>query len=285
MRTNKDISKYVEWQSQNKCKVLSAKIEQEFEDLGVKVRVWNVKTDADGSWWVVEGDVVPMNLYPQEAYFFGIDEVYSFHMGIIARMQSDKEAYNPQEYIEAATVGTDIAPVLLRKLKNISTLIDSAIECEDFQAIGVQCREVLIELTNQIYLPVMAGDNEQPKGSDFKNKAELFVAFFMPGKTNSEYRSIYKRMAESTWDLVNKLTHSNSATFYEVSSGVAMCIALISIFENINQKVRDPISKYSCNKCKSNKLQIVGTEHEEDGIVSKLKLECQECESFLEVAL
>lgn len=285
MRTNEDISEYVEWQSQNKCNVLSAKPEQEFEDLGVKVRVWNVKTDLDGAWWVVEGDEIPMNLYPQEAYFFGIDEVYSFHMGIMARMQSDRDDYDPKEYIDAATVGTDIAPVLLRKLRNISTLIDLAIECEDFQAIGVQCREVLIELTNQIYLPVMAGDNEQPKGSDFKRKTELFVAFFMPGSANSDYRSIFKRMAESTWDFVNKLTHSNNATIYEVSSCVAMCIALISVFENINQKVHDPISKFSCNKCKSKKLQIIGEEHGADGFVCKLKLECQECESFLEVAL
>ena len=149
----------------------------------------------------------------------------------------------------------------------------------------MQCREVLIELTNQIYLPFMAGDNEQPKGSDFKRKAELFVTFFMSGNVNSDYRSIYKRMAESTWDFVNKLTHSNNTTFYEVSSCVAMCIAIISVFENIKQKVHDPISKYSCNKCKSKKLQVVGDEHDEDGIVSKFKLKCQKCENFLEVVL
>lgn len=285
MRTYEDISEYVEWQSQNKCKVLSAKSEQEFEDLGVTVRVWNVKTDTDGAWWVVEGDEVPMNLYPQEAYFFGADEVYSFHMGIMVRMQSEREAYDPQEYLEAASVGTDITPVLLRKLRNISILIDSAIECEDFQAIGVQCREVLIELTNSIYFPLMAGENEQPKGSDFKRKAELFVAYFMSGNVNSDYRSIYKRMAESTWDFVNKLTHSKNATFYEASSCVAMCIALVSVFENINQKIHDPISKYSCSRCQSKKLQFVGDEHGEDGIVSKFKLMCQECESLFDVEL
>ena len=58
-RTYEDVSKYVESQSQHKCKVLSAKLEQQFDDLDLDVTVWNVKTDTDGAWWVVEGDTVP----------------------------------------------------------------------------------------------------------------------------------------------------------------------------------------------------------------------------------
>lgn len=61
-RTFEDVKSYVEWQSQGKCTVLSAKTEQHFDDLGVDVRVWNVKTDTDGDWWVVEGDGIPMNI-------------------------------------------------------------------------------------------------------------------------------------------------------------------------------------------------------------------------------
>lgn len=85
-RSFEDVKKYVEWQSQGKCNVLSAKPEQHFDDLGVDVCVWNVKTDTDGDWWVVEGDSVPMNLYSQGAHYFGADEVYSFHMGLMQRM-------------------------------------------------------------------------------------------------------------------------------------------------------------------------------------------------------
>lgn len=42
--------------------MLSAKPEQHFDDPGVDVCVWNVKTDTDGDWWVVEGDGVPIAL-------------------------------------------------------------------------------------------------------------------------------------------------------------------------------------------------------------------------------
>ena len=38
-RTFEDVKSYVEWQSQGKCTVLSAKKEQHFDDLGFDVRV------------------------------------------------------------------------------------------------------------------------------------------------------------------------------------------------------------------------------------------------------
>jgi len=71
-----------------------------------------------------------------------------------------------------SSVIDNFTPYLFRKLKSVATLIDNAQEIEDFQAIGVQCREVLIELGNHIYEPYMSEGNDQPKGSDFKHKAE-----------------------------------------------------------------------------------------------------------------
>lgn len=69
-RTYKEVAEYVEWQNHGAGKVLSAKPEHHFDDLGDTVTVWNVKTDNDGDWWVVEGNHTPMNLYPQSAYYF-----------------------------------------------------------------------------------------------------------------------------------------------------------------------------------------------------------------------
>ena len=195
-RTFEDIKKYVEWQNHGEGSVLSAKTEQHFDDLGINVNAWNVKTDTDGDWWVVEGEGVPMNLYPQSAYYFGADEVYSFHMGLMQRMRAAQDEYNPEDFINAVTLEAEIAPQLFRKLKNIAILIDTAKEIEDFQAIGVQCRETLIELGNYIYKPMMSGDKEQPKASDFKHKAEYFVQFYLKGSDNADYRSIIKKITE-----------------------------------------------------------------------------------------
>ena len=281
-RSFEEVAQYVEWQSQNKCKVLSAKPEHTFNDLGKEVRVWNVKTDSDGSWWVVEGDSVPMNLYPQGAYYFSSDEVYSFHMGLMERMNTSIE-YKPEEFIEAITLSSDIAPQVFRKLKSIATLIDSAVEIEDFQSIGVQCREILIELGNTIYFAKMAGEDEQPQASNFKRKAELFVQFYLAGSENSDYRNILKKLTEATWDYACKITHAINATFYEASTCVTLCTSLVGVYENIRQKVFDPISQYKCKVCKSKKLKIVDDEINEDGIVKKWFLQCEECGEFTEV--
>lgn len=278
-RTYEDVSKYVEWQSQYKCKVVSAKPEQQFDDLGIDVTVWNVKTDTDGAWWVVEGDTVPMNLYPQGAYYFGTDEAYSFHMGLMQRLQASREQYNPDDYIEAATLGAEITPQLLRKLRSIATLIDSATEIEDFQSIGVQSREILIELGNHIYTPHMAGDQEQPQASNFKRKAELAIQFYLTGSDNADYRSIIKKLTEATWDYANKITHSSSATYYEASTCVSLCISLVGVYENVLQKVHDPISQQNCPACKSKKLTVENIDTSENGIVKAIHLICEECKN------
>lgn len=282
-RTFEDVKNYVEWQSQGKCTVLSAKTEQHYDDLGVDVYVWNVKTDTDGDWWVVEGDTVPMNLYSQSAYYFGADEVYSFHMGLMQRMSAAQDEYNPEDFVNGVTLDAEIAPQLFRKLKSVAALIDTAKEIEDFQAIGVQCRETLIELGNHIYNPMMAGSGEQPQASNFKRKSELFIQFYLKGSENSDYRNIIKKLTEATWDYANKITHSRSATYYEVSTCVTLCISLVGVYENILQKVFDPLSQYHCSICQSKKLSIVGDDSDEDGIVQKLYLHCEECGGTTEV--
>lgn len=185
--------------------------------------------------------------------------------------------------MHGVTLGTEIAPQLFRKLKNIALLIDNAYEIEDFQSIGVQCREILIELGNHIYMPNMAGTSEQPKESNFKRKAELFIQFYLTGSENSDYRSIIKKLTESTWEYACKITHSSTATYYEASTCVMLCISLVGVYENITQKVFDPISQYKCSSCKSKKLTIDSDDSNKDGIVQKLYLKCEECNSITEV--
>lgn len=282
-RTFEEVAEYVEWQSQNKCKVLSAKPEHTFNDLGVDVKVWNVKTDTDGDWWVVEGNETPMNLYPQSAYYFSADEVYSFHMGLMERMK--KNLFKPEGFVEALSQGTEIAAQLFRKLKMVSKLLAEASEIEHFQSIGVQCREALIELANEIYEPEMSKEVEQPKGSDFKKKGELFISYYLNGSDNADYRSYIKKMTEATWDYANKLTHSSTATVYEASTCVTLCISLITAYENVRAKVFDPFSRLSCNICRSKSLTVVSDKVNEENILTEITFECHECENIMTIQL
>ena len=134
-----------------------------------------------------------------------------------------------------------------------------------------------------IYKPMMAGAEEQPQASNFKRKAELFVQFYLKGSENSDYRSIIKKLTEATWDYANKITHSRSATYYEASTCVTVCISLVGTYENILQKIFDPLAQYHCSVCKSKKLSIDGDDSDDDGMVEKLYLHCEECGAITEV--
>lgn len=276
-RTNEEVAEYVERQSQYKCKVVSVKPEHSFNDLGIVVHVWNVKTDVDGSWWVVEGETVPMNLYPQEAYYFSADEVYSYHIGLMHRLEYSDADYHPEEYVKALSLDNDMAPMLFRKLKSIAALIDTATEIEDFQSIGVQCREVLIQLGNQIYDTAMAGEEEQPQESNFKKKAELFIQYHLPGSENKDYRHMIKKLTETVWDFANKITHSQSSTFYDVSSCVSLCISLVTTYENTKQKAFDLLAASKCSNCLSKKIKINGFDYTSEKIVQSMHIECEVC--------
>lgn len=174
-----------------------------------------------------------MNLYPQRAYYFGSDEVFSFHIGLMQRMSVAQDEYHPEDFVNGITFGTEIAPQLFRKLKSVAALIDTAKEIEDFQAIGIQCRETLIKPGNHIYEPMLAGAQEQPQASNFKRKAEVFIQFYLKGPEISDYRGIIKKLTEAAWDYANKITHSSSATYSKhqlVSLYASLLLVLMKTF-------------------------------------------------------
>jgi len=58
---------------------------------------------------------------------------------------------------------------------------------------------------------------------------------------------------------------------------------LVGVYENLRQKVSDPISQYKCKNCKSKKLKIIDDEEGEEGIIKTLLLQCEECGDITEV--
>ncbi len=199
------------------------------------------------------------------------------------RMKND--SYKPEAFVEGLSQGAELAPQLFRKLKIVSKLLDEATELEHFQSIGVQCRETLIELANEIYEPEMCDEEEQPKGSDFKKKSELFIKYYLNGPDNSDYRTYIKKMAEATWDYANKITHSSSATIYEASTCVTLCISIITVYENIRTKYFDPFSKLSCSNCKSKSLTVIGDKTNVEDILTEVTFQCQECQNIMSIKL
>ena len=88
-----------------------------------------------------------------------------------------------------------------------------------------------------IYDSHMAGNQEQPQASNFKKKAELTIQFYLNESDNADYRSMIKKLTEATWDYANKIAHSSSATYYEASTCVSLCISLVCVYENVRNDI------------------------------------------------
>lgn len=107
----------------------------------------------------------------------------------------------------------------------------------------------------------------------------MAIQFYLNGSDNADYRSIIKKVTEATWDYANKITHSCSATHYEASTCVSLCIALVGAYENVLQKVHDPISQQNCPDCKSKRLTVESVDTDENGKIKAIHLICEECKN------
>jgi len=270
-RELEDVLKYIEWQAHTDA--ITAKTEQTFSDLGFEVRVWNVKSK-DGAWWVVEGDGIPMNLYPQEAYYFSADEAYSFHMGIMSRLLVDS-ARDPDSILDSVAYGGTRFLAVRRKLEVAAEVLSQAEEPEHFQAIGLDCREALIALGKEILVTGdLPKDVEFPKLADFKNRSRLAIERLIPGGENSELRSHSRKVCDAAWDFSSSLTHSDSRSAQDAAICLTLVGAVVSLFENLIEKVDGFSPDVNCPVCKSRRLQFSETEITDPPTV---RVQCVHC--------
>jgi hypothetical protein len=235
------------------------------------VTIWNVKTDNDGAWWVVQGDL-PMNLYSQDkAYYFSTDEVFSFHLGIMLRLMND-DSRSAESFIEFISNGTQLSMTLKRKLFLASEKLNAAVETEEIQSVGVMCRETLIELINYVYDSDSFDGEDAYRKSDVKNRGELVIDKYLTGPENAELRKHVKNLLNGAWDYSNSITHSTSKSKYEASICLTMTVALVSSFENLLNKYFDPIAGLKCKKCGSRRLSVAKNDETSD-----LLIICENC--------
>jgi len=193
------IRRYVEWQGKEEV-THAERIRTEYA-LGQKYDAWDVRT-TKGRWWVI---TTPTNLYSQEL-FPSLDYTISFHVGVTARMMSRSRP--GVEPMEAAQL-----PAAWRKWQQAGEALDEAEEPEDFQAVGMRCRESLIAMVRKLGTPEMVrAGAEPPKRSDVPGWADLIANHVARGGSAKYVRGYMKAVAKSGWDVVNWLTHASGAT-------------------------------------------------------------------------
>lgn len=167
--------------------------------LGRRIDAWEIHTDQD-RWWIL---TAPMNLYSQKK-FLSLDAAITFHVGLVARMMenSDKTA-RPEQAVRFSRAW--------RTWEGAASAFDEADEVEEFQAIGMRCREALLAFVREAS-SVARAESVRPKAADLVGWSELLANTIAAGDLAERRRGYLKAIAKSTWGLVNWLTHSGSAT-------------------------------------------------------------------------
>ena len=193
------IRSYVECQARDETVKHLEKVASE-SIFGQQMDAWDVLTNKD-RWWVITN---PTNLYSQKL-FPSLDYTISFHVGVTTRMaQSDmtQEQENAHERINQ----------LWNKLARTRATLFAAKKAEDFQSVGMKCRECLLSLAQSLGEAEMVQEGQEaPQRGNFVDWSELIADYCAAGSSNERLRSYLKAIAKSTWQLVSWLTHAQNA--------------------------------------------------------------------------
>jgi hypothetical protein len=119
----------------------------------------------------------------------------------------------------------------LRRLQQAREAAHVAAEAEDYQAVGMRCREALLTLVRECADIGHVADENRPKAADFLAWIELVASESLPGPRVERLRSYVKAAARGTWELVQWVTHARSATRFDGQIGLdaTINIALVVI--------------------------------------------------------
>ena len=97
-----------------------------------------------------------------------------------------------------------------RCLDKIREALERAKNEEDFQAVGLYCRETLISAASEVFVPLLHCGKEDaiPSSTDSIGMLELFIACELQGSSNE----VLRNYAKSTAKLANQLVHRRTAT-------------------------------------------------------------------------
>lgn len=108
---------------------------------------------------------------------------------------------------------------------------------EQFQAIGLLCREAIISIAQSVYDPNKhpSIDDKLPSETDAKRMLESYIESNLAGKKNEAPR----RYVKSAYNLANDLQHKRTADFRRAALCVESTASLVNIISIISGR-RDP---------------------------------------------
>jgi len=186
-----------------------------------KMDAWDVHTDCN-RWWVITN---PTNLYLQKQ-FPSLDYTLSFHVGLMVRVNSLRSP--PTKDGQKKRLSTT-----WRLWVQTAEYFDQAEEVEELQAVGMRCRECLVDLSKNIYTEFKKEAKNEPKAADFVSWSEELICLVYSGSKFKHLRTYLLGMTKEVWEMVNWLTHAKEVTRLEVDIAVDAVSEVISVLGTI----------------------------------------------------
>jgi hypothetical protein len=185
---------------------------------GTTYDIWDVHTDKE-RWWVITN---PTNLYSQ-SQFPNMDLALTFHVGLSIRIprsgRSDLSDLNVEPLMAA-----------WRALDQAREAVLVAREIEDYQALGVRCRECLLDTVHAMQEFVAAPVGADLQVSNFLAWAELIADASLAGRNQKARRRLLKSTARECWEFVNWLTHARNSHFNDVEAAIEATEQTLGLF-------------------------------------------------------
>jgi hypothetical protein len=212
-------------------------------------------------WWVITD---PMNLYLQTD-FPEAEQALIFHIGLGAFLAERSRAELPIEDEEHVT-----AP--WRRYRDALEVMNEAGEAEDFQSVGIKCRDALIALGKLYQSADWIGElSEPPKVADFKG----WGAIYAERLSKDRVRNYVKALVEKTWDLTVALQHNSNATPFDADLVLEATAHLISTLGRLVRRHLDGEPE-RCPRCESYRLDE-DIEHDDERRGFEVSMVCAAC--------
>lgn len=256
------VREYFEWQAPDLEATFMQKVYSEAV-LNTRHDVWDIHTNKD-RWWVITGGT---NLYSQEQ-FPNMDLALTFHIGLILRIPRTEQ--QQREDVRILPFG-----LVLEKMEDAGAAVAQAHNLAGYQAVGVRCRETLLELIGAAQDAAVWTD-EPPQRANFRGWTEIICNDLLPGDTNKERRSALKSALESAWAFSNWLTHAKSGTWVDAEMAHGLLQHAVGMATSlILRAVRGVPSE--CPKCGSPHLEPEQGENSEVPGVLWERPRCSDC--------
>lgn len=124
-----------------------------------------------------------------------------------------------------------------RNVTEVRKRLEIASSEEQFQAVGLLCRETLISLAQAVYDPAQHPplDGVVPSDTDAKRMLEAYIAVAFGGGANEHLR----KHAKAAYDLAAHLQHRRTATFRQAAACAEATTSIVNLIA-IMAGLRDP---------------------------------------------